>query len=147
VLSFESITEGNRIQEHGRQSITWTGERSCCRNDWWLANIMVAFSHFGILLRVVPYPFKRSKKWPMFAKISCFSPLVERYPSVATNFYRTINLYGCQPWYPWGSALSPPPPRCRESLRCLLRRDDRPQVSKLRRRTARSDRMGNIPLA
>ncbi len=25
------------------------------------------------------------------------SPSVERYPSVATNFYRTINLYGCQP--------------------------------------------------
>ncbi len=54
------------------------------------------------------------------------SPSTERSPSVTTNLYRTTSPYGCQPWYPWGI--------CSfflhfQSLRCLLRRDDRLSVS------------------
>jgi hypothetical protein len=46
----------------------------------------------------------RSKKWPMFAKIGWLlfrltSLSLTSLSTVATNFNRTINLYGCQPWY------------------------------------------------
>jgi hypothetical protein len=39
---------------------------------------------------------KRSKKWPMFAKFGLTSF------GCRTNFNRTINLYICQPYYPYG---------------------------------------------
>ena len=58
-----------------------------------------------ILIAVVLYPLKREQKVADVCQNWPFSPLVERYPSVATSFYRTINLYKCQPWRPYGIRL------------------------------------------
>jgi hypothetical protein len=45
-------------------------------------------------------PLKREQKVTDVCQTRLFSPSVERYPSVATTLYRTINLYDCQPRYP-----------------------------------------------
>jgi len=54
---------------------------------------------------------KQEQKVADVCQNQLFSLLVERYPSVATHFYRTINLTVVSPGiYRESAPLSPPPP-------------------------------------